>query len=122
MEAVTELAPFIAHGGMVALALVVWWELRSYRRELGREMAAHRQEETESRFVWAKAVGVIERLAQRFDADDAAQKAAGAARVAAQAVAQEIRDEISGVHGVGPDDDTPIPRSKRPRTNPGGKP
>ena len=128
MEGVNELAPFIGHGGVVALALLVWWELRAYRKDIGKELAEHRKEEAESRVAWSKAVSVIDRLAKRLDDEETIAKAAKAARDAASAVADRIRDEISGVHeAISPEDITPrvnpmggYSKHKRPRTNPGG--
>jgi hypothetical protein len=123
MDGISEIAPFIGHGGVVALALLVWWEVRAYRKEFGRELAAHLKEENESRLAFVKAIAVIDRLASRFDAEDAAKKSAAAATAAAAIVAEQIRNEISGVHDTPEEGITPPSGiKKRPRSNPGGSP
>ena len=115
---ITEVAQLISHGGVVALALVVWYELRIHRAEL-----------KQTREVIAAIGQTLAKILER-DRD--------------REIKEFIKEEISGVHDAGEvaelaraakpgdDDDTPVDMpsrpapgeyreiKKRPRTNPGG--
>ena len=85
---VAQIADLVSHGGVVALALVVWYELREHRKSL----ELHRKDEDESRKVLAQIGEVLGKILER----------------------DRFRDEISGVHQADPrivamGDDEPTP-------------
>jgi hypothetical protein len=118
-------ADLIHAGGVSALAVIVWLELREHRNDL----KAHREKENEVLGALGLLVesvkGLVQGLVSRFVEEDKVKLAEEAARKAAQDAASRvreiIRDEISGVHGeslIGPDDDTPVEGIKATKKQP----
>ena len=74
-----QVANLVSHGGVVALAVIVWYELREHRKELKQ----HLKEETRSREALVKMGELLETLIGKLRDRE---------------LKDFIREEISGVH------------------------
>jgi hypothetical protein len=116
---ITEVAQLISHGGVVALALVVWYELRIHRAELKstRDVIAN---------IGNTLAKILERDRDREVREFIREEISGVHE--APALASELAEAARGRPAGDDDDDTPVdsPRGeyrqvkKRARTDPGG--
>jgi len=88
-----QVANLVSHGGVVALAVIVWYELREHRKELKQ----HLKEETKSREALVKMGELLDTLIGKLRDRE---------------LKDFIREEISGVHDKADpqslDDATPV--------------